>query len=282
MAQINFLGLSNSHATVMKYTLSALLLSLTFAAPAWAQDTTKSQPNATEAAKSEQSSASKKMGQDFSNLSLEKRKEFGTKFTKAQNMFNQKRIFDTLEALDGLDNIFVDHPASLNLRGACYVEIRSFAKADAIFQKILKTAPKNTNVLFNLAEIDFVTKKWASAHSRFEKLIPQLPESQKAMLRLCEFKLLLCKLKLDKVSEAKSLMEKYDHWDDSPFYYYARGAVQYHKDEKIEAEKTLRGARFVWRDNTILAPWQDTLIEFGYIRSFYGGDSEDETSGLGK
>ena len=37
---------------------------------------------------------------------------------------------------------------------------------------------------------------------------------------------------------------------------------------KIDAEKMLRNARFVWRNKSILSPWQDTLIEFGYIRSF--------------
>lgn len=279
MTQIDFFDRSHSHVILMKYTLSALLLSLSFSAPTWAQDTTGSEPSTTDATKTEQPSTGKKMWQEFSNLPIEKRNEFGAKFTKAQNMFNQKRIFDTLEALDVLDSIFVDHPSVLNLRGACYVEIRAFSKADVIFKKILKISPENTNVLFNLAEIDFVTKKWTSAHKRFEELIPKLHKNQKSMIRLCEFKLLLCKLKLDKVTEAKSLMGKYDHWDDSPFYYYARGAVEYHEDKKIEAEKTLRGARFVWRNNQVLAPWQDTLIEFGYIRSFYGGDTEDITSG---
>lgn len=261
----------------MKNTLTAFLLTLILSSPSWAQDTAPAEAAEKEATKEKETSPSVKMWQSFTNLPKEQRQEYSMTFTKAQNLFNQKRIFDTLEALDELAKIFPNHPAELNIRGACYVEIRAFAKANAIFEKILEVAPDNSNVLFNLAEVDFVTKKWARAHDRFEKLISKLPKEQKAMIRICEFKLLLCKLKLDKLDEAKALMKKYDHWDDSPYYYYANAAVLYHEDNKLEAEKMLRGARYVWRNAAVLAPWQDTLIEFGYIRSFYGGDTEEET-----
>ena len=70
--------------------------------------------------------------------------------------------------------------------------------------------------------------------------------------------------------------KKHDEWDDSPFYYYSRAAILYHNDEKLEAEKMLRNVRFVWRNDNSLAAWQDTLIEFGYIRSFYGGDIAED------
>ena len=30
----------------------------------------------------------------------------------------------------------------------------------------------------------------------------------------------------------------------------------------------------VFRDPNILAPWQDTLVEYGYIKSFYGDNDE--------
>lgn len=220
--------------------------------------------------------AAVKVWREFMNLPMEKRKEFASKLLKVQNLFNQKRIFDALEGVDELDKIFPDHPASLNIKGACYVEMRAFDKANVIFRKILEIEPDNTNVQFNLAEVEFVTKQWGAAHDRFEKLIPKLEEHNKAMIRLCEFKLLLCKLKTGRVKEAKALSEKHDEWDDTPFYYYSRAAILYHGDKKLEAEKMLRNVRFVWRNDGALAPWQDTLIEFGYIRSFYGGDIGEE------
>ncbi len=214
--------------------------------------------------------------QNFMNLPKAQRDEYSQKLVKVQNLFNQKRIFDALEKIDELDKIFPNHPAALNIKGACYVEIRSFKKANAIFEEILKISPDNTNVQFNLAEVDFVTKNWSSAHDRFTRLIPLLPPNNKAMIRLCEFKLLLCQLKTDRVRDAVALKDKYDAWDDSPFFYYARAAILYNEGDKLGAEKMLRNARFVWRDDAALSPWQDTLIEFGYIRSFYGGDSDEE------
>ena len=256
----------------MKYLLSAFLLTLT---PLAAQEDTPEAPAKDLSSTDKADTPAVEMWQAFSNLPKEKRTAFGTQLTKAQNLLAQKRVFDALQALDELDKIFPDHPSVLNLRGACYVEIRSFDKASAAFDKVLKFSPDNINTLFNIAEVEFVTKKWASAHQRFTELVSKVPETQKPMLRLCEFKLLLCKLKLDKIDEAKALMEKYDEWDDSPYYYYSRAAVEYHADNKKEAEKKLQGARHVFRGAQTLAPWQDTLVEFGYIRSFFG-EPEDQ------
>lgn len=259
----------------MKYHLTALLFTVGLTSIAWSQDAAAPAEDKKTDTPAAADSPAVDMWREFTNLPKEKRQEFAQLLLKTQNLFNQKRIFDALEKLDELDKIFPDHPAALNIRGACYVEIRAFEKANAIFEQVLKISPKNVNVLFNLAEVDFVTKKWSSAHDRFEIIIPRLPENQKSMVRLCEFKLLLCKLKMDRIKEAKALMNKYDIWDDSPFYYYSRAAIDYHEDRKLEAEKMLRAVRYVWRNDALLSPWHDTLIEYGYIRSFYGGDTDE-------
>ena len=216
--------------------------------------------------------------QRFANLPAEQRQEFGNLLMKAQALFNQKRVLDAMQVVDDLDKIFVGHPAALNLRGACYVEIRAFNKAYPLFEKILEINPGNINVAFNLAEIDFVTRKWESAHQRFSLVISKLPAKNKAMRRLCEFKLLLCKLKMNRIEEAHAMRDKYDSWDDSPFYYYSRAAILFHQGDKEAAEKLLLDARFIWASDAALSSWQDTMIEFGYVRSFYGGDTDEEAT----
>ena len=213
--------------------------------------------------------------EQFDALSPEQRQQFNNMLMQAQALFSQKRVLDTLQVVDELDKIFVGHPAALNIRAACYVEIRAFEKAYPIFEKILELTPESTNVQFNLAELDFVTRKWESAHKRFSDLISTLPANNKAMIRLCEFKLLLCKLKMGRVEEAAAMSEKYDSWDDTPYYYYARAALVFHQGDKQAAEKILLDARFVW-GTAALSSWQDTLIEFGYVRSFYGGEYAEE------
>jgi hypothetical protein len=89
---------------------------------------------------------------------------------------------------------------------------------------------------------------------------------------LVEFKILLCKKKLGMKEEAKALAEKYDFQDDSPYYYYAQAALAYDDKNLVKAEEWLAMAGRVFRDPNVLAPWQDTLVEYGYIKSFYGDD----------
>ena len=110
----------------------------------------------------------------------------------------------------------------------------------------------------------------------FEKVMKVLPAENIALGRLVEFKILLCKKKLGKKDEVKVLAEKYDYLDDSPYHYYAMAALAYDAEKLVEAEQWLARAGRIFRDPNVIAPWQDTLVEYGYIKSFYGNDDEPE------
>jgi hypothetical protein len=71
------------------------------------------------------------------------------------------------------------------------------------------------------------------------------------------------------------LAEKYDFLDDSPFHYYAKAALAYEAEDLLKAEEWLAVAARIFQDPNILAPWQDTLVEYGYIKSFYGDDAAE-------
>ena len=86
----------------------------------------------------------------------------------------------------------------------------------------------------------------------------------------------MCKKKLGMNAEAATLAEKYDFSDDSPYYYYAKAALAYDGKDLIKAEEWLAIAGRVFQDPNALAPWQDTLVEYGYIKSFYGDDVGDD------
>ena len=219
-----------------------------------------------------------KMMEEFMKLPEQQRIEFNKNVRLAQKLYQEKRIFDALQVIDELDKVSKDHPAALGLRGGCYVEMRAFNKAYAIFEKLLQLAPKSTNISFNLAELDFVMKKWELAHKRFTELITLLPANNKSLRQLSEFKLLLCKLKSNRVEEARAMQNKYGEWDDTPYYYYARAAILYHDGKDEEAKKLLRDALFVWRDKAQLSAWQDTMIEIGFVRSLYGQDQPEPGS----
>ncbi|MGB2454301.1 MAG: hypothetical protein ACPIG7_06890, partial [Akkermansiaceae bacterium] len=76
-----------------------------------------------------------------------------------------------------------------------------------------------------------------------------------------------------------AIVAETDFLDDSPLFYFGKAALSYAKDDGKGAEQWLARATRIFRsaNGALLAPWQDTLIEFGYIKSFYGGDLEVES-----
>ena len=214
---------------------------------------------------------------NFENISPEDRARYSEALMRGTTLFNQKRILEAINSVNDAMDIFDSAPAAMNLKGACYVEFRHFDKARELFQQALTLAPKSTSILFNLAEMDFVTGRWQDCHDRMSALIPLLSPKEVSMRQLIEFKLMLAMIKLGKMDEATELGKKYDFADDTPYYYYASAALDYKKGNTAEAERWLASARRVFRSQEALSPWQDTLIEYGYIKSLYGGDLGSDT-----
>jgi tetratricopeptide (TPR) repeat protein len=217
--------------------------------------------------------------QAFLNLPEERRKEFIKHLEEANRVFQQKRIFETMEEVDKAAAIFKDSPELHNLRGSCYVEMRSFDKALAEFKKAAAFAKDNPSINFNIGEIYFVTKEWQKANDVFEGVLEALNASKQEnnpLMHLVEFKVLLCKKKLGLKDEVAKLAEKHGFLDDSPYYYFAQAALAYDDKNLVKAEEWLAMASRIFRDPNILAPWQDTLVEYGYIKSFYGEEAVTE------
>lgn len=216
--------------------------------------------------------------QAFLNLPEERRNEFIKHLEESNRLFQQKRIFETLDEIAKAEKIFKDSPEIYNLRGSCYVEMRSFDKALADYLKALTYTKDNPSIEFNVGEVYFVTKEWKKSLEIFEKIfkaleVPPVAANTLSLRRLVEFKILLCKKKLGMEKEAKAMAEKYDFLDDSPYYYYAQAAIAYDNNNLIKAEEWLAIANRIFQDPNVLAPWQDTLVEYGYIKSFYGDDA---------
>ena len=220
--------------------------------------------------------------QEFSNLPKEKRDEYQLKFAEAQRLFAQKRVFETISKANEAAAIFKNSPELQNLLGACQVEFRDFDKAMEHFKAADKLMPGEPSILFNMAELNFVTKDWAAAETNLGKVLSMIEKSTKPedvqVSRLVEFKLLLAKLKLGKKDEAAKMAKKYDYLDDSPFPYYAEAAIAFAEGREMDAESAMaRGSR-IFRDPALISSWQDTMIEFGYIKGFFGGDAEGTAS----
>lgn len=210
---------------------------------------------------------------EFTNLPEQKRVDYLKFVNEASRLFNQKRIFEALEQIDEARKIFDRNVDIFNLLGSCYVEFRDFTKAREFYDKAVALEPKSSIVLFNIAELEFVTRNWQTCLVKMKEVLPLIPEVSMQTKRIVELKMLLCYIALNKDEEAKALANKYDPLrDDSPFYYYAQACLCYRDKDLIKAEEFLQMANRVFVNPAYIAPWQDTLIEFGYIASFYGGD----------
>lgn len=218
--------------------------------------------------------------QEFLNLPADRRQEFAKHVTKARELFNQKRIFETVDELSKASAIFKNSPDIENLLGACQTEFRNFDKAMEHFKRADELNPNDSRILFNIAEIHFVTHNWDEAEKALAEVLTMVEGSNDLMLsRLVEFKLLLSKLKLGKTEEAEAMAEKYDEFDDSPYPYYAEAAISYEDGDEVAAQAAIARARRIFRRPEILSPWQDTMMEFGYIKSFFGGPLSEEEGG---
>lgn len=200
--------------------------------------------------------------EEFTNLSAEKRNEFAKTYDEAARFFQQKRIFEALEKIDAAERIFPGSAALLNLKGIALIEFRAFDKANAAFDRALEITPDAPGVLFNKAEVSFVTHNWKDAAERFEALLPRLTAGDVGLVRLIHYKILLAKLKLGRIDEARILANKYDYLDDSPYYYYAQASLAFHDGKPEAAQQWLARATRIFRTPVLLSPWQDTLMEF--------------------
>ena len=214
---------------------------------------------------------------DFLNLSEEDRTKFTEHLSEASRLFQQKRIFECLDEISDAEAIFSQSAELLNLRGSCYVEMRAFDKAMVALSEALKISPNNDSIQFNIGEVYFVTKEWQKAHDIFKEILPKIPTNNISLSRFVEFKIFLCKLKLNQNDEITILAQKYDFLDDSPYHYFAQATLAYEKKNIVEAEEWLGRASRIFQDPRIIAPWRDTFVEFGYIDGFYGGEEAATT-----
>jgi hypothetical protein len=214
---------------------------------------------------------------EFTNLPEQQRKDFFKHLKEAERLFNQKRIFECISEVRESSKIFNKSSEVYNLLGSCYVEFRDFDKARELFNKADQISPNQATILFNIAEMEFVTHNWKSCLEKMNRTLKLLPKQDVITRRLVEFKIMLCHIALGDQEEANKMAERYDPLeDDSPYYYYAQASLCYRDKDVVKAEEWYQMANRVFQNSGMLSAWQDTLIEFGYIASFYGGNADAE------
>jgi len=228
-------------------------------------------------------------------LSDEDRKRLAVLIRDASTFVSGIRIQEAMERLLEAEAIAPELFTVHNLMGAAFTKIRDFPKARERFTKAVELAPRAFMARFNLTEIDFVEGKHADAIAGFTPLIGKLKEeiasleaaandprkpftdderkglklraeSTKSTIKLIEFKLLICQLKLGNTAEAQKILGTFNFLEDTPGFYYGHAAIAYNEDDEEKAQEWLRSAERIY-SRPILEIYTDSLIETGWIEN---------------
>ncbi|MES2706793.1 MAG: hypothetical protein V4726_09350 [Verrucomicrobiota bacterium] len=187
------------------------------------------------------------------------------------NFMSGVRLQEALEKLNNAEKLTGDFHLVSNLRGAVFTKMRDFKSARTEFEKAItltKNMPRESfHPRFNLAEINFVEKKWGDARTQFTDLLndPNLPDS--ATGRLIKYKLLICDLQEKKTAAATAALDQFDQYDnDSPAYYFAKAATAFAEEKKEDAEEWLSSAAKIY-PKELNDVYQDSLVEVGWLQT---------------
>ena len=182
------------------------------------------------------------------------------------------RLQEGLDRLIQIEAITPDLFQTYNLRGAIYTKLRDFDKARASFKKALTLKPDLLEVMFNLAELDFVEKKFASAETAFRDLKTNYPGLRDETSKLIEYKLYISTLLQSqeagdsKYKAAMAMLDSFDYFDDFPLHYYGKAVKAFHEDNKEEADEWMSSAGRIY-DKPTQTIYIDALIEMGWVDS---------------
>ena len=208
--------------------------------------------------------------EEFRQLPIEQQKQLHKDGRRATQLYEQKKIKECLTLVEVIKKLTPSNPGNHNLEGACHVENKDYQKATASFQKVLLHAPGNLNASFNLAEVEFVTKKFRGARTQFEKVRQGYLKKGKMvaeMEALCRYKIFLCHLMLKEKVQAQKIATSFENEDPQKTgHFYCQVALSLNaKDLKTAAEWQKKYKAIAPKINQS-SFFEDSLIELGLMK----------------
>jgi tetratricopeptide (TPR) repeat protein len=161
-----------------------------------------------------------------------------------------------------------------NLKGAVFTKMREFEQSRSSFDRAIALDPESFHPQFNLAELEFVEKRWVSAEKAFSKLVDRYGkkplgedlEIEQTTERLMQFKIVICMLMQGREEDALAVIKDFGYLEDNPAYYYANAAVDFSKEKKEDAQTWLESAKRIY-DPGLLEVFIDSFVEVGWVET---------------
>ena len=263
----------------MKYSLNHFLaacaLGLAVAAPLAASPTTFTKP--TEAQLAEAKKREEALLKRFEDLPEEKRNAFLKHARSANDFLKNNRYAESIQQAYLAENIFRGHPVIANSLASAYISLRDFDIAKTIFIRALRLNPYNPSIQFNVAEVDFILKKYKASLDRFSYIRVLTNNQQNSLTGIVTLKIAICHLELSKddtlpADERSKHKESYAKilksssvYDFDPLFYTLSALDEHSKGNTAKALQWLKSAQLVFAKPRILHPWLDTLAEYGML-----------------
>ena len=168
-------------------------------------------------------------------------------FEQALQAYEQRDLESASKLAAEADHTAPNQPQILNLRGEILLEQQKYDEAERFFKDALKADPKFREAQFNLADVPFRNKDYATARDRFQALLKQTPGGDKNhAAQLINFKIFLTYLLEGKDSRAQKLMEQFQFTGDTPSLYYAQAAWEFQHNNPEKANDWITSARKIY------------------------------------
>jgi Flp pilus assembly protein TadD len=189
-----------------------------------------------------------------------------SKFEQSQQAFRQRDFTTALKLVDEADKADPNQPTTLNLRGEILMQQGQFDDAETVFKKTAKLDPKLRDAQYNLAQIPFKKKDYATARDRFETLYKRIPGGDKNQAaELIKFKIYMTLLMEGKESPAHSMMEEFQFTGDTPALYYAQAAWEYKHNNPQKAEDWTNSANKIY-SAALNGVFADAFYDVGWLQ----------------
>ncbi len=166
---------------------------------------------------------------------------------KALVQFNADKYDAALPILEEANKLRPNTPFILNLLGAAYTKKKDFTKAKEQFDQALAIDYTFFPAQFNLGEIFFLQKQYASALDHFSRMLKNYPDNE-----LLQFKVVLTLLLTDHKEDAEKLASKMKFPGQEPAWYYTQASIAMKSGDKGQARKNINAAEVMYSGKTSL------------------------------
>jgi len=171
--------------------------------------------------------------------------------------FNQQRYDAAQAKLQDLSKSMPDDPTVLNLLGSVYSKKKNYPEAEIYYRKALDQESDFFPAAFNLGELLFLQEKYHESRDYFQKL-----RRRDRLNELLQFKVALCDIMAGDEDRAHKSMNSIAFPGDSPAWYYAKAAWEYHHGNPKKGREYVHVAQSLFGAKSEL--FDETFANLGY------------------